>query len=77
MRFSRLESGRNPARKPNFRPGSTYCVINIEYEDWQYIVHTWVPAKKGEVPEESEKVVKGSRFAISAAESQEAFSRHL
>ncbi len=23
MRFSRLESGRNPARKPDFRPGST------------------------------------------------------
>ncbi len=33
-------------------------------------MYAWVPVKEGEVVKETEKVLKGNRFAILAAESE-------
>ena len=49
----------------------------INYEEGQYIMYLWLPAKKEEVQEETEKVLKGNRFAILAAESEQVFSRRV
>ena len=49
----------------------------IEYEDGQYVMYLWVPARRKEVKEETEKVLKGNRFAIVATESEQVFSRRV
>ncbi len=36
----------------------------INYEQGQYVMFVWAPAKEGEVAKETEKVLKGNRFAI-------------
>ena len=41
----------------------------INYEQGQYVMYVWVPVQEGEVAKETEKVLKGNRFAILAAES--------
>ncbi len=40
-------------------------------------MYVWVPVKEGEAAKETEKVLKGTRFAILAAESEvyQAFAR--
>ncbi len=42
----------------------------INYEQGQYVTCVWVPVKEGEVVQETERVLKGSRFAILATESE-------
>ena len=49
----------------------------IEYEDGQYVMYLWLPARREEAQGEAEKVVKGSRFAILATESEQVFSRRV
>jgi hypothetical protein len=49
----------------------------IEYEDGQYVMYLWVPARREEVTKETEKVLKGNRFAILATESEQVFSRRV
>ena len=49
----------------------------IEYEDGQYVMYLWVPARREEVKEETEKVLKGNRFAILATESDQVVSRRV
>ena len=49
----------------------------IEYEDGQYVMYLWLPAKREKAQEETEKVLKGNRFAILAAESEQVFSRRV
>ena len=48
-----------------------------EYEGGQHVMYLWVPARREEVTEETEKVLKGIRFAILAAESEQVFSRRV
>ncbi len=43
----------------------------IKHEGSQYAVHVEVPSVKKEAPGEQEKILKGNRFAILAAESEE------
>jgi hypothetical protein len=47
------------------------------YEDGQYVMYLWLPAKREEAREETEKVLKGNRFAILATESEQVFSRRV
>ena len=47
----------------------------IEYEDGQYVMYLWLPARQEKVQEETEKVLKGNRFAILATEGEQVFSR--
>ena len=49
----------------------------IEYEDGQYVMYLGVPARREEVKEETEKALKGNRFAIVATESEQVFSRRV
>ncbi len=42
----------------------------ISYEQGQYVMDVWVPVKEGEVVRETEKVLKGNRFAILAMQSE-------
>jgi hypothetical protein len=49
----------------------------VEYDDGQYVMYLWVPARREEVKEETEKVLKGNRFAILATESEQVFSRRV
>ncbi len=42
----------------------------INYEQGQYVTYVWAPAKEGEVAKQTEKALKGNRFAILAAESK-------
>ena len=49
----------------------------INYEEGQYVMHLWLPAKEEEVQEETEKVLKGNPFAILATENDQAFSRRV
>ena len=49
----------------------------INYEEGQRVVCLWLPSKEGEAQEETEKVLKGNRFAILAAESEQVFSRRV
>ena len=49
----------------------------IVYEDGQYVMYLWLPAKREEAQEETEKVLNGIRFAILAAESEQVFSRRV
>ncbi len=47
----------------------------INYEDGQRAMCLRLPAKEKEVQEETEKVLIGDRFAMLAAESEQAFRR--
>ena len=49
----------------------------IEYEDGQYVMYLWMPSRSEEAQEETEKVLKGNRFAILATESEQVFSRRV
>ena len=49
----------------------------INYEDGQYVMCLWLPAKEEEVQKETEKALKGNRFAILAADSDQVFSRRV
>ena len=49
----------------------------INYEEGQYVTHLRLPSKEEEAQEETEKVLKGNRFAILAAESEQVFSRRV
>ena len=49
----------------------------IHYEDGQYVLYLWLPTKGEEAQRETEKVLKGNRFAILAAESEQVFSRRV
>ena len=42
----------------------------IRYEDGQYVLCLWLPTKGEEAQRKTEKVLKGNRFAILAAESE-------
>ena len=49
----------------------------INYEEGQCVMHLRLPSR-GEVAQaETEKVLKGNRFAILAAESEQVFSRRV
>ncbi len=43
----------------------------VNYEEEQYVVCTWLPPKKEEAQEETEKVLTGTRLASMAMESDE------
>ncbi len=47
----------------------------VNYEDGQRVMHLRSPSKEEELREETEKVLKGNRFAIFATESEEVFNR--
>ena len=49
----------------------------IEYEDGQYVMYLWIPARMEEVQGETEKVLRGNRFAILATENEQVFSRRV
>ena len=49
----------------------------INYEEGQYVMYLWSPSKEEEVQEETEKVLKGNRFAILATEGEQVFSRRV
>ena len=49
----------------------------IEYEDGQYVMYLWMPSRSEEAQEETEKVLKGNRFAVLATESEQVFSRRV
>ena len=49
----------------------------IVYDHGKYVMHVWVPAKESAAKVESEKVLKGNRFAILATESEEIFTRRV
>ncbi len=49
----------------------------IEYEDGQYVMYLWFPARQEKVQEETEKVLKGNRFAILATEGEQVSSRRV
>ena len=49
----------------------------IKYEDGQYVMYLWMPSRSEEAQEETEKVLKGNRFAILATESEQVFSRRV
>ena len=49
----------------------------IKYEEGQHVTHLRLPAKEKEAQEETEKGLKGNRFAIVAAESEEVLGRQL
>ena len=49
----------------------------IHYEDGQYVMYLWLPPKREEAQKETEKVLKGNRFAILAAESEQVFRRRV
>ncbi len=50
----------------------------IEYEGGQYVMYVWVPSRKEVVEEESPNILKGNRFAILAADSEEqGFTRQV
>ena len=47
----------------------------INYEEGQYVMYMWLPSKEEEAQEETERVLKGNRFAILATENDQVFSR--
>ena len=49
----------------------------INYAEGQYVMYWWLPSKGELVQAETEKVLKGNRFAILAAESEQVFSRRV
>ena len=42
----------------------------IEYENGQYVMYLWVPSTKEVVERESERILKGNKFALLALESE-------
>jgi hypothetical protein len=46
----------------------------IHYEDGQYAMYLWLPSKSEEAQKETEKGLKGRRFAILATECEQVFS---
>ncbi len=44
--------------------------IRINYEQGQYVMYVWAPVTEGEVAKETEKVLKGNRFAILATKNE-------
>ncbi len=42
----------------------------INYGQGQWVMYVWVPVKEAEVVKETEKVLKGNRFAILATDSE-------
>ena len=51
----------------------------INHENGQYVMYAWVPAKEKDAEEQTEKVLKGNRFSILAAESEvhQGFNRRV
>ncbi len=49
----------------------------IHYEEGQYVMYLWLPSKGEEAQKETEKALKGNRFAILATESEHVFSRRV
>ncbi len=49
----------------------------MEREEGQCVMYLRLPAKEKEAQEETEKVLKGNRFAILAAESEQVFRRRV
>ena len=47
----------------------------INYEEGQCVMYMWLPSKEEEAQEETEQVLKGTRFAILATENDQVFSR--
>jgi hypothetical protein len=43
----------------------------IEYESGQYVMYLWVPSTKEVVERESERILKGNKFALLAMESEQ------
>ncbi len=49
----------------------------INSEEGQYVMFLWPLSKEEEAQEETEKVLKGNRFAILATENEQVFSRRV
>ena len=51
----------------------------INYEQGQCVMYVWAPVREGEVAKETERVLKGNRFAKLAAESEvyQGFTRRV
>ena len=49
----------------------------IKYEDGQHVMYLCLPSSEREANVETEKVLKGNRFAILAAEYEEVFTRRV
>ena len=49
----------------------------MKYEERQYVMYLWLPSLEKEANVETEKVLKGNRFAILAAENEEVFTRRV
>ena len=49
----------------------------IVYDQGKYVMRVWVPSKESAAKMESEKVLKGNKFAILATESGEGFARRV
>ncbi len=45
-------------------------MMRIKYEQGQDVAHVWLPVKERQVAKETEKALKGNRFAILATESE-------
>ncbi len=43
----------------------------INYEQGDYVRCVWAPAKEGEVAKETERALKGNRFAVLATDSED------
>ena len=56
---------------------TTMKKTKIAYEDGQYIMHLWLPARQEEFATESDKVLKGNRFAMLNTENEKVFSRQV
>ena len=51
--------------------------LEIHYEEGQYVMYLWLPSKGEEAQKETEKALKGNRFAILATEGEQVFSRRV
>ena len=51
----------------------------VNYEQGQCVIYFWVPVREGEAAKETEKVLKGNRFAVLATESEvhQGFTRRV
>ncbi len=49
----------------------------IEVVDGQYVMYLWMPSRCEDAQEETEKGLKGNRFAILATELEKVFSRRV
>ncbi len=62
-------------KRSHMQNNETGKKTRIGYEDGQYIMHLWLPAKEEEAKGEVEKMLKCNRCAILATESEEVFTR--